>query len=295
MNTIFHPLGYPVEIASARPEPLEAAARLWEGWPALFDAPPLRIEVRVHRGAGPCAAPHFIAPVRFEGDDLNFAQFDPVSGAGLIAIAAAALDTVRFRHHFLEALVLTALDTVFFTPLHAACVVQNREGILLCGDSGAGKSSLAYACASRGWTLVSDDAVHVAPGPERIGVGGSNIIRLREPARALFANLSRFDTAIAPNGKQAIEIHAAAHGFRSARCACLGPCVFLKRRPGPPRWGEFSKSAAIAYFLKYLFPRDTARAAQRLKELLDSPPLLLQYEHVEDAAAAMESLVEAAI
>jgi serine kinase of HPr protein (carbohydrate metabolism regulator) len=199
-----------------------------------------------------------------------------------------------FRHHFLEALVLTALDAIFFTPLHAACVAGDSGGILLCGDSGAGKSSLAYACARRGWTLISDDAVHLAPGPSRIGVGGSNTIHLREPARALFDEIRSLGAAAMPNGKQAIQIHAPAHGLRTARRATIGACIFLERRPGRVEWRDFSSTAALAYFLKYLRPRDTRRAEQHLREFLKTAPLLLQYEHVDDAAVALESLIEVA-
>lgn len=299
LKQIFHPLGYPVEIASDSEIALRAACGLWSTWPALFeragsDAAPLRIEVRVHKGAVPTRPPRFENPARFVCDPINFAEFNIGSRSGLISISESALASICFRHHFLEALALTALDAIFFTPLHAACVASDRVGVLLCGDSGAGKSSLAYACAQRGWTLVSDDAVHLAPGPERIGVGGSNIIHLREPARELFDALGGLRAARMPNGKQAIEIDAAAHGFRTARHATIGPCVFLERRPGPPCWSDFSKDAAIAYFLKYVAPRDTSRAEAHLREFLDSTPRLLRYEHAGEAAEALDCLVEAA-
>jgi hypothetical protein len=147
---------------------------------------------------------------------------------------------------------------------------------------------LAYACARRGWILVSDDAVHLAPGPERIGVGGSNIIHLREPARGLFPELEVVDAGTAPNGKQAIEIDAAAKGFLTARYAFVSRCFFLLRRPGPAVVRPFSACAAIEYFLKYLLPRDTAAAERHLREFLSPAPQLLEYERVEDAIAVLE-------
>jgi hypothetical protein len=276
----FYPLGYPLEIASSEAAVPLAASQLWASWPPLFDVAPVRFGVSVHDGPEPLREPSFLAlpgRLRFCSDEMNFAEFDEASRRGSIRIAEAAVGSALFRRHFLEALALTALDAIFFTPLHAACVSRAGVGTLLCGDSGAGKSSLAYACARRGWTLVSDDAVHLAPGPGRIGVGASRVIRLRAPGAA-------------PTAEQTIEIDPAAHGFSAARCAAIGPCVFLRRRPGPAACREIHANAALDYFLKYLLPRDTTRARRHLHEFLDSPAIALEYERLEDAAAMLEAL-----
>lgn len=290
-----HPLGYPAEIESGCRPVLSAACESWRAWPRLFDAPPVQVIVEVQSGSAPPPdLPRFEASperLRFTADEGNFAHFDLEARQGLLRVTDGLLhEAARFRHHFLEALVLTALDCVFFTPLHAACVARKGAGVLLCGDSGAGKSSLAYACARRGWTFVSDDAVHLAPGPERTGVGGSNIIHLREPSRALFPELHALDAGHAPNGKRAIEIDAAAHGFRTARHATASHCLFLERRPGPAAVRPYSAPAAIDYFLKYLSPRDTTAAERHLREFLSPAPLLLEYERVEDAIDVLETL-----
>ena len=280
LQASFYPLGYPVEIVSSEAAVLETASELWATWPRLFDAPPVRIEVNVHRGSPPLSRPGFtLLPglLRFCSDEMNFAEFDEASRCGSIRIANEALGSPLFRHYFLETLALTALDAIFFTPLHAACISRAEVGTLLCGDSGAGKSSLAYACARRGWTLVSDDAVHLAPGSARIGVGASRVIRLREPGAD-------------PTAEQTIEIDAAGQGLRTAPSAALGQCIFLRRRPGPAAWREMHPNAALNYFLKYLVPRYTARARTHLHEFLDSPVRALEYEHIEEAAAMLEAL-----
>ena len=46
-------------------------------------------------------------------------------------------------------------------PLHGSCVEKNGKGIVLVGDSGAGKSTVARAFINRGWRLVSDDVIAV--------------------------------------------------------------------------------------------------------------------------------------
>ena len=276
----FYPLGYPVEIISSEAAVVEAATELWATWPRLFDAPSVQIEVNVHCGPAPLTQPGFSALpglLRFCSDEMNFAEFDEASGRGSISIADDSLGSPLFRHYFLETLALTALDAIFFTPLHAACVSRAEVGTLLCGDSGAGKSSLAYACARRGWTLVSDDAVHLAPGSARIGVGASRVIRLREPGAV-------------PTAEQTIEIDPAGQGLRTAPSAALEQCIFLRRRPGPAAWREMHPNVALDYFLKYLLPRYTARARRHLHEFLDSPVMALEYERIEDAAAMLEAL-----
>lgn len=290
-----YPLGYPVDFHTASAVVKTAACENWRTWPALFDEPPLSVEIEVHSGPAPANGPLFEAlddGLRFSSDERNFCRFDAQAGAATVVVSEVLAAERRFRHHFLEALVLSALDSIFFTPLHAACVARDGRGTLLCGDSGAGKSSLAYACARRGWTFVSDDAFHLVPGPERIGVGGSLLIHLRGPARDLFPEIESREAQAAPNGKPAIEIDAAAQGFAIARKAAASQCVFLCRRPGKAAVRPFSGCAALRYFLKYIEPRDTRAAETHLREFLAIEPVMLEYESIENAVDTLEDLAQ---
>jgi hypothetical protein len=292
----FHPLGHPVEIRTNSEAVLAAARASWDAWPSLFCSAPLSFEIEVHGGPVPSALPRFEGPpgrFRIWSDDDNSAAFDFASRSGRVRISADLVTQPRFRHHFLDPLVLTSLDSVFFTPLHAACVARKGKAALLCGDSGAGKSTLAYACARRGWTFICDDVVHLTPGRQRIGVGGSQLIHLREPSRAFFPELEAFQSGIAPNGKRAIEIDAAANGFRTARQAIAARSFFLRRRPGPAALRPFPVPDAVSVLLNALVPRDTTAIEPRLREFLASPPALLEYEGVDDAVAILESVVGA--
>jgi hypothetical protein len=66
-----------------------------------------------------------------------------------------------------------------WTPIHAASVAREGSAILIVGQSGAGKTSIAMTCASRGWDYLGDDAVIVRAGPARVGSLYSSA-RLRE-------------------------------------------------------------------------------------------------------------------
>jgi hypothetical protein len=86
-----------------------------------------------------------------------------------------------------------------WTPIHAAAVARNGEGILIVGMSGAGKTSLAVGCALAGWDYLGDDAVIVRPGPATVGALYSSA-RLRADTfdlfpRAMAASLGISDDA----------------------------------------------------------------------------------------------------
>lgn len=48
-------------------------------------------------------------------------------------------------------------------PVHASCVTFGLRGVLILGEPGSGKSSLALALIERGAMLVGDDYLHVEP------------------------------------------------------------------------------------------------------------------------------------
>ena len=260
----FYPLGYPVDIVTSSEAALAAARKSWGAWPSLFHhAPPMRFEIETHNHPAPRNVPHFEAPagwLRFSAGGHNFAVFELESRTGYMSVGGGALgDEAGFRHHWLEALVLTALDSVFFTPLHAACVARDGAGTLLCGDSGAGKSSLAYACARRGWTLVSDDAVHLAPGPEEHRRGRIEFHSSSRAGAGFFPGVGRVDAGTAPNGKRAIEIDARAKGWRTARYAVRVALLFSAAKAGPAAVRPFPADARDSVFPKVLVPARDGR------------------------------------
>jgi hypothetical protein len=293
-----YPLGHPVELVSNSKAAVDAAEESWGDWPQLFDQAPLRFRVDVGPGPEAVTAPEYRPAgggFYFKCDPANGAAFHAQSACGQIHAAQGTVEQrAWFRYHLLEAAVLTALDTVFFTPVHAACVARRGRGLLLCGDSGAGKTTLAYACARAGWTLISDEAVHLAPESRDLLVGASRVFRLREPARDLFPELQGLTAAATMNGKSAIQINAKEYGMRVDWSAIASGTVFLARRSGAAALDPFSTDAAVAYVLKYLdylpqSQRDSAR--RRIRDFLACGCQRLEYEKVSDAVALLETLV----
>jgi hypothetical protein len=299
----FYPLCYPVDFDASpvgSPAVLTAAGESWGAEPALFPQPPLRFSIEERKGtAGDGAGPQ-IQDVQFRvrADGFEFragscsAVFFPAERQGYMRVAPGwPKDGRSFRRSFLEPAVLAALDMVFFTPLHAACVVRNGRAALLCGDSGAGKSSLSYACVRRGWTLVADDAVHAAPDSCNTVVGTSRVIRLRESARLLFPELCSESVTTAPNGKTGLEVDAASRGFSVARTASAPLFVFLARGGCTPTLVPFPVECAASYFGKYLWHHDRSPHESRLRRWLANGARRIEYENVDDAVDILESLV----
>jgi hypothetical protein len=77
---------------------------------------------------------------------------------------------------FLVATVLPRASTAQHTlVLHAAALAAPHGAVLLCGRSGAGKSTISSTVSARtGWPLLGDDAAAVEPGPDGIQVRGFN-------------------------------------------------------------------------------------------------------------------------
>ena len=209
------------------------------------------------------------------------------------ASAGTVADSGWFRYHFLEASVLTALDCVFFVPIHAACVSSSERGLLLCGDSGAGKSSLAYACGRAGWTFVSDDAVHLVPGDNQgVVVGDPHRFRLREASQTMFPGVAAFPSALRPNGQSAIEIATSAlPDIRCNSTARITDCVCLTGGLAARAWHRDGGEQPINYMMKSLHWGDAVLQRLRLSALLEATKLwTLEYEAIGDAVRELELL-----
>jgi len=214
IDKTFYPLGFPVVVASNSPAVLNAAELEWDTWERCFNEAPITLTFNVssERPALPetsefHAHQHLFA---FVADAKNLGVCDTNTHSGVAWITAgAAEDAAYFRYHFLEGMALELIVSLHLTPFHAACVARNGRGVLLCGDSEAGKSSLSYACARRGWTYLSDDASYLIRNRagERIVLGHPHRVRLRPDAPGLFPELASIVPLRRGNGTMSLNVH----------------------------------------------------------------------------------------
>jgi len=185
---------------------------------------------------------------------------------------------------------------LYLTPIHAACVAFQGRGLLLCGDSGAGKSSLSFGCARRGWTFVSDDASFLVRGGEgRVVVGDPHHLHFRESATELFTDLKSHRLAPRINGEIAIELATSKLSeVLTAPQSSIDFLVFLNRGssgpaslwPFPTERASASLEQVICYGEQHL--RDAQKSS--LRDLLRAEVLELRYSDLESAVRCLEAL-----
>ena len=159
----FFPYGFPVRLESNSPLVIEAAEISWGTYRCRYARPPLEVRCLISESSNPaCTEPPVFRAQKnllsIIADNENFACLDLEQGFSFGWITDATVrSTEYFRQCFLDVMIYPLLEIRDLITLHAACVIFEGRGILLAGDSGAGKSSLSLrACARSGWTYVSD-------------------------------------------------------------------------------------------------------------------------------------------
>jgi hypothetical protein len=229
----------------------------------------------------------------------NFAVCDVRASFAFAAVTRdVATNLDYFQYHFLEPLAYLMVDAAHLAPMHAACVAWRDKAIVLCGDSGAGKTSLAYACARQGWTYLSDDGTYVIRGRSEPWVAGRPFrIRFRESARKLFPELERFTPTWRPNGKLDIEVDTEALSLRTSTEKPAGHVVFLDRRETPGRavFGAYPAASAkqkLEALVVYGDERIRREQSRALNSLLQLPVSRLTYGDPESAERALRALAQ---
>jgi hypothetical protein len=195
-------------------------------------------------------------------------------------------------------MVYTLLDTRNVVALHAACLVKDGHGVLFVGRSGAGKSSLAYACMRRGWTYVSDEASSlVRRRAGRLIVGNPQTFRFRPTASALFPELR--GRVKLRNGKPTVEVKTEQlrHSKIAMECT-VDHIVFLNRQeddPNPVRLVPVTREASFRrLFQENVWPSELAVHGERMdaiERLLDAQLFELTYKALDPAIDLLEQVV----
>lgn len=297
----FYPLGFPLELATNSAAVVDAARESWSGWTRAFDRPPVEIRVIVHLdGPVPTEEPVYRAQghlLTITADRANFAICDLDNGYCYSCVTPAVASAPYFRNHMLETMVHLTLDYLYITILHAGCVARNGRGVLLCGDAGAGKSCLSYACVKRGWTLVSDDfSAVLRDTASSTVIGRPQRMRFRPEAFDLFPELAGLDNSITPFGKHMFDLRTGAiPGVQTARCSSAEKIVFLDRRESTnPQLLPMDPEEALARFQydsRYWDSPVSDEHEETIRALLSRGVYTLQYSDFDGAIRILESLV----
>jgi hypothetical protein len=308
---VFFPLGFAVEVETNSPAILLAAAESWKSYPRVEATPMLTIALAVRQTTATACPP---TPVlRAQGhlltivaDAENFAACDLRQGYGFGWVNEPAINNRSYvRYHFLEAMALILICSIHAVAIHGACVSRNGRGLLLCANSGMGKSSLAFACAKAGWTYTSDDASYllfddwnpVAGGwvPVR---GNSHQIRFRPTAAAIFPEIGGRELTPRAEGKPSIEIPMSEFPeITTAEEASIRGIILLNRRPGIAAQLCPASMPAVRACLEagLALPREV-RERQRLalRRLLALPAYELHYSDLPGALRLLGQMADQA-
>jgi len=304
LQATYFPLGFPLQISSNSPKVMAAAAASWERFAPTFKYLPLEIHLGVTDDvADSCEFPP--APVfRIQGDQLvttananYFIVSDHRVGRSFGWITPnVANSPLYLRYHLLEAAVLSMITALHALPLHAACVSWAGTGILLCGDSGAGKSSLAYAASRAGWTFISDDASYMPVNrDDRMVIGNSHQIRFRDSGVVLFRELEGRSITPRAAGKPSIEVATSELGVTTAISSVVDYIVFLNRTAVFRHdLVPLSRQSVMPWFEKFLIATSASRSAHEsaLERLLEAKVFELHYRDLEWAIETLRNLAQ---
>jgi len=301
---LYFPYGAPLRLRTNSLRILEAARQGWSVFTQLFDNPPIELHAGV-AGASTGSVPPLPPVMRTQrhlfavtGDAEHFGVCDFEAGFGYCWLSPRVLDDLdAVRYHFLDTLAFAMVAERYLTGVHGACVSWKGRGVLLCGESAAGKSTLAYACARRGFTFTSDDASFlVRAAQDRSVVGRPYSIRLRPSTEKLFPELEGFLVTQHPNRKPSIEVSTQDLGFAIAPRANADVLVFLNRQPGQGvRLLPFSKQAALARMRQTLhYGREESLREQHesLYRLLQADVYEMIYSDLDPAVDCLCELLE---
>jgi len=299
----FYPLGFPLDLETNSADVMQAASEGWGLFQQAFDETPMRISLGVAPGES-CGIPpkstffsrEHLMSITADTENFVIVDFKQSYGFGWVTPAVAA-DHPVLRYRFLSTAMLTMVQHLALAPLHCALVSRNGCGVALFGDSFAGKSTLAYACARVGWTYLSDDGTHlVRKSSDRYAIGEPYAMRFREDAKLLFPELADRLLFARPNGKIGIEVLTHELPIQTALGCSIEHIVFLNRNgKGPARLQHYSKDDAMTWCEQYVaFGTAEVRAAQLgcYKRLLGAGIWELHYSDFDGAITRLEQLVD---
>lgn len=305
-EALHFPYGFPARIRSNSPITMRAAEISCSTYRQKFDFPPLDVRVLVSDSSSPGRS----EPPRFRSqgnlltlvaDAENFASLDLNTGFSFGWVTKATAEkTEYFRQCVLDVMIYCLLEVRHLVTVHAACVRRNNKGVLLAGVSGAGKSSLAYACARRGWTYVSDDAsAFIRESHKPVIIGHPHKFRFREPVGDLFPEFCGLKSTLRAYGKPTVEVRTASLDWLKSEDESRIDCiVFLNRAEfsgGSPQliplpletaWQRLSFSVWSVQLPAY------QERLAALERLLDLPIYEMRYGELDPAIDMLQDLVE---
>lgn len=234
--------------------------------------------------------------------ESNFAVADLASGCAVGFVTPEMVEnTSFFCYRILECLFHVLVVHRSHTPVHCSAVALDGYGVLICGPAGAGKSTLAYACAKSGMQILTDDVAHLCIDPISNNLllwGNPWCLRLLPDAVQLFPELSDEKATLRRDHDWYLEIDTLRRfpGSPLASCQPVG-LVFLERKEGAvSRLSLLPREIALER-LHQDFPLDEDAVVERhysvLEQLVGTGTYILKYSGgLSTAVEAIKSVLQ---
>lgn len=195
-------LGIPVAFETTDPDVLSIIEDAFGAWRVLDQLPQLvadaQVTFRIWVEAGDEGGVRHPEIVRYEPDPDRLV----LRTRGSVVIADAArgdatawltpaliAERAHVRHRVLEVATIALLRRYDRQPIPAAAISRDRATLVLAGEVGAGKSTLAYLAGRHGYRVLADEAVFIQLRPQLRVWGMPGHIHLQPGARRHFAEL----------------------------------------------------------------------------------------------------------
>lgn len=213
-------LGIPVRFESNSAQVIDAVRTSFGVWermrahPDLLETDGARVRLFVHDGEeepGEHAPLHYRCPdphrllVSSRGS-FGVAEIDRMESYAFVTPQLVA-DGAHFRYGIVEALTLMLLTGRDRHPIHAATVARNGVALLLVGRSTTGKSTLSYAAARDGLTVMGEDVAYAQVRPALRVWALPGRIHLSEDAPRHFPELGDREATLQANGKTKFAVN----------------------------------------------------------------------------------------
>ena len=281
---------------------LEYARESWGSFAKKFERKAITMKVTVSEGTSDTCPPAPVCRMRDHlimsiADAENFSVVDLERRTVFVFVTRSTLrEREYFRYFFLESGAMAVVAQRHATGIHAACISWNGAGVLLCGDSGAGKTTLAYAAARAGWTYVTDDGSFLLLGRGDALVSGScTLARFRPDAGKFFEELwGRSPMMRSSAGKPSVELPVPRASICTSQTAQVKHVVFLKRGAPEQELAAFPREVARLYFAQRILcmPFKEQSHLVNVDRLLKDGALELRYHNLDWAVERLRRLVE---
>ena len=298
----FYPYGFPAEVRTNSQSVLRLYEAIWGEFEKQHDRDAIEVEVQLVETSSTQCPPQptyrLMLPLMMCVADMdNYSVVDLDRCRVKITVSRSALRHPLYAQYFILGTPVCCIATRYATPVHAGCVALDGRGVLLCGDSGAGKSILSYACARAGWTYVCDDGSYLLNGgSKRMVTGNCYQVRFRPTAADLFPELRGMEITPRAAGKPSIELQTAPmRKIKRAQTTRADFIVFLnRRRSSPPQLVPFRRDVARHFMRQTLYGSAESLSMQyaAIENLLVAPIFELHYDDANWAIDRLRKLVE---